>query len=164
RLFRTDVRDLIIFSGVSFKPENAQRVQMQGVQLSWRYVARPWNAQLRGIYQSARNLTTHTQLVRRPRFTISARLDRTLGRFNVGAAVYGTGSRPDVDPLTGAQGPQYADGGYALFDLHAGVRLTRDLRLQAHLENAFNHHYQTAQGYNQSSSAVYATLRYTLPL
>lgn len=164
RLFRTDVRDLIIFNGMTFKPENAQRAQMQGVQLTWRYVDAKWNAQFRGVYQDARNRSTHTQLVRRPRFTVSARVDRTFQRFNVGAGIYGTGRRPDVDLLTGASGPEFADGGYALLDLHAGVRVMRGLQLQVSLKNAFNHHYQTAHGYNQSSSAVFGTVRYSVPL
>ncbi|MDN5874042.1 MAG: TonB-dependent receptor [Sinobacteraceae bacterium] len=164
RLFRTDVRDLIIFNGTSFKPENTARARMQGVQLTWRYAGKNWNAQLRGIYQNARNRSTHTQLVRRPRFSVSARVDRYFKRFNIGAAVYSTGQRPDVDLLTGATGPAFADGGYALFDIHAGVKLTQNLELQAHVDNIFNHHYQTVHGYNQAGAAVYGTLRYTLPL
>jgi len=44
------------------------------------------------------------------------------------------------------------------------VHLTRELSFDLRGANVLNHHYYTANGYNQAGSAVYASLRYALPL
>ncbi|HEU0197792.1 MAG TPA: TonB-dependent receptor [Nevskiaceae bacterium] len=169
RLFRTDVRDLILLD-TAFVPQNIARAQLQGVQLNWRYVDADWTARVGAIYQNPRDRTNHRTLSRRARWSASASVDRRLGRFDVGAAVYSTDQRPDDTSDAATFAPvRMIDGGYALFDLHAGVHLTRRLSLQAHVQNVFNHHYTSARfnnatPYNEAGAAVYGTLRYTLPL
>lgn len=164
RLFRTDVRDYVaFFPGPNFSsvPQNVQSVRLEGVQATWRYTDADWDARVDGIWQDPRNRSTDQRLLRRARLIGSAQVDRRFGRFNVGGSVYSSSQRSDVGAISGAT---VSDGGYALFSINAGVRLTSRLRLDARLDNAFNHHYQTAAGYNQPGSAVYATLRYDMPL
>jgi len=160
RLFRTEVRDLIQYLGAVNRVENVSRAQSEGVQLSWEYLANGWQARLDGLWQNPRNLDAHAQLLRRARLAGSAQLSRTFGRYRVGASFYSTTHRPDVGAIDGAP---TTDGGYGLLSLGAGVRLTRALSLDARLDNALDKHYQTAAGYNQPGSALYATLRYALP-
>lgn len=161
RLFRTDVRDLIQYVNTASKVENVDAARSDGIQFDWRYASADWQAHVNAIWQDPRDRSQHKRLLRRARLIGSAQVTRHLGRFDIGAGVYSSTRRDDVGGISGAP---VTDGGYALFDLSAGLRLTPRLRLDARLENAFNHHYQTANGYNQPGSAVYATLRYTLPL
>jgi len=161
RLFRTDVRDLIQYVGVTNQVENVDSARSDGVQLSWRYTDAVWDAHLNAIWQDPRDRSQHKRLLRRARLIGSAQVNRRLGRFEIGAGVYSSTQRADVGGISGAP---TTDGGYAVFDLTAGVQMTPQLRLNARLENAFNHHYQTANGFNQSDTAVYATLRYSVPL
>lgn len=160
RLFRTDIRDYIAY-GANFVPQNVQSVRLEGVQATWRYVSSRWTARIDGIWQDPRNRSTDQPLLRRARLIGSARVERHFGRYDLGAAIASSSQRHDVGAISGAPA---TDGGYAIFSINAGVRLTPRLRLDARLENAFNHHYQTAAGYDQPGSAIYATLHYSLPL
>ncbi len=166
RLFRTDVRDLIQGMPTAIPPffytiVNLPHTRSDGVEAHWNYNDANWTARVGGIVQNPRNIDTNSVLLRRDRMSFDAMLNRHLGRYDVGAAFYTTGRRQDIGAIDGAP---TTDGGYGLLDLTAGVRLTRELRLDLRGANVLNHHYQTAAGYNQAGSAVYATLRYSLPL
>ena len=166
RLFRNDVRDLIEVLAVPGQPyvylaRNVAHSRNEGLQLGWRYADRRWHARVDGIWQDPRNRDSHSLLLRRARLSLSARLTRRLGRFDLGAAFYAAGRRYDIDAVSGAP---TTDGGYALLDLLAGARIAHGLRLDLRLDNVLNKHYQSAAGYNQPGSAAYATLRYDLPL
>ncbi len=164
RLFRTDVRDLISLqcdANFNCNAINLAHTRSDGAQATWQYVDNRWTARADGILQNSRDRDADMQLLRRARASASAELTRHLGRYDLGAGLFSSGKRPDVSGIDGAP---TTDGGYALVSLNAGARLTRDLRLDARLDNAFNHHYQTANGYNQPGTAAYATLRYALPL
>jgi vitamin B12 transporter len=166
RLFRTDVRDLIQGIPTALPPNfftyvNVPHSRSTGVQLDWHYDDRQWSAAVGGIAQNPRNLDTDSVLIRRARLSANAMLLRHLGRYDLGASFYTAGRRQDIGALSGAP---ITDGGYGLLDLTAGLRLTRDLRFDLRGANVLNHHYYTANGYNQAGSAVYATLRYALPL
>jgi vitamin B12 transporter len=157
RLFRTDVRDLI----TGFPPANLDHARLEGVQANWRYNDAHWTARLDGIAQNPRDLDTGAELLRRARLSLGAELERHFGRYDAGASFYTSGRRADIDAFTFEP---TTDGGYALLDLNAGAQLTRDLRFDLRGANVLNHRYQTVSGYNQPGSAVYATLRYALPL
>jgi vitamin B12 transporter len=166
RLFRTDVRDLIEGENTSIPPlyyttVNIDHSRSDGVQLNWNYRDAHWTATAGGIAQDPRDLDTGSELLRRARLSANAMLQRHLGRYDVGASFYTAGRREDI---TAVAGTPITDGGYGLLDLNAGVRITRELRFELRGSNILNHHYQTANGYNQAGSAVYATLRYALPL
>ncbi|MDE0853470.1 MAG: TonB-dependent receptor [Nevskia sp.] len=166
RLFRTDVRDLIegvptLTPPLFYTTINVSSSRSDGAQLNWNYTDGNWTAAAGGIAQNPRNLESDSVLIRRARLSANAMLQRHLGRYDLGASFYTAGRRQDIGALSGTP---TTDGGYGLLDLNAGVRLTRELRFDLRGANVLNHHYQTANGYNQPGSAVYATLRYALPL
>ena len=161
RLFRNDVQDLIKYVPPNYTAVNVEHSRNDGLQLDWNYSDTNWTAHVKGIWQDPRDRDTHTQLLRRARSIASAELNRHLGRFDVGGTFYTSSQRHDIDAIN--FGPT-TTGGYGMLDLTAGVRLTRELRFDLRGENVLNHHYQTVSGYNQPGSAVYATLRYSLPL
>lgn len=166
RLFRTDVRDLIEGIPTAVPPFfftyiNVAHSRSDGVQLNWHYDDGQWQAAAGGIAQNPRNLDTDSVLIRRARLSANAMLLRHLGRYDLGASFYTAGRRQDIGALDGTP---ITDGGYGLLDLTAGVKLTRELRFDLRGANVLNHHYYTANGYNQAGSAVYASLRYALPL
>ena len=160
RVFRSTVRNYVAYDS-NFIPQNVQSVRLEGVQATWRYSDADWDARVDGIWQDPRNRSMHQPLLRRARLIGSAQVNRHFGRFDVGAAVYSSSQRHDVGAIDFSP---TTDGGYATLELTAGINVTPRLHLDARLRNAFNHHYQTVNGYNQTGSAVYATLRYTLPL
>ena len=155
RLFRTEVRDLVTSLPPDFIPFNIDRARLEGVQADWKYADGPWSAQAGAIAQDPRNLSSGAALEERAKFSANASLERQLGRYHLGASFYTAASRTDF------AGP---DGGYGLLNFDAGVTLLRGLRLDLSGKNVLNHHYQTVSGYNQPGAAVYAELRYSLPL
>ncbi|MDR3417774.1 MAG: TonB-dependent receptor [Nevskia sp.] len=166
RLFRTDVRDLILGVPTAIPPNfftliNARDSRTTGAQADWSYVDERWTARVDGVVQNPRTLDNDSVLLRRSRLSADALIQRHLGRYDVGAHFYAAGRRQDIGAIDGLP---TTDGGYGLLDLNAGVRLTRELRFDLRGANVLNHHYQTAAGYNQPGSAVYASLRYSLPL
>lgn len=161
RYFQDNVRDLITYVPPNFSAINVKHSRNEGLQLDWKYVDANWNARFNGIWQDPRDRDAHTQLLRRARAIASAELSRHLGRYDLGAAFYTSSLRHDIDGVT--FNPT-TTGGYGLLDLIAGVQLTHELHLDLRGENVLNHHYQTVSAYNQPGSAVYATLRYALPL
>jgi vitamin B12 transporter len=161
RLFRSDFRDLIEYVPPNFTAVNIGQARSQGVQAGWNYRAGQWTGRLGGLWQEPVDRQAHTPLLRRARASASGAVQRQFGRYDLGAVVYVSGRRQDIgaidfEPTT--------DGGYTTVGLTAGVRLLQGLRLDTRVENALNHRYQTASGYNQPGSAVYASLRYSLPL
>jgi vitamin B12 transporter len=166
RLFRTDVRDLIQGIPTALPPFfftyiNVAHSRSDGVQLDWRYDDGRWSAALGGIAQNPRSKDSDSVLIRRARLSANALLLRRFGRYELGASFYAAGRRQDIGALDGSP---VTDGGYGLLDLTAGVHLSRELSFDLRGANLLNHHYYTANGYNQAGSAVYATVRYALPL
>jgi len=161
RVFRTDERDQIVYDNAQFMVFNIGHSSSAGAQARWQYAAARWTWTLNGIWQDPRDRDTDTQLLRRARFSFDGSVARRFGRWDAGADFYASGQRQDVGGISFAP---TTDGGYALVDLNAGVRLAPNLRFALRADNAFNHHYQTASGYNAAGSAVYASLRYGLDL
>ncbi|HZR34271.1 MAG TPA: TonB-dependent receptor [Nevskia sp.] len=161
RLFRNAVKDLIEYVPPSFTAVNVDHSSNEGVQLDWDYNDANWTANFNGIWQDPRDTDAGAPLLRRARAIASAAVDRRFGRYDLGASFYTSTLRHDVDGITFGN---TTTGGYGLLNLTAGMQITRELRFDLRGENVLNHHYQTVSAYNQPGSAVYATLRYSLPL
>jgi vitamin B12 transporter len=161
RLFRTDVRDLIESPPPNYVAINVGHARLEGIQAQYRYRGDGWNARVDGIAQNPMDLDNQSELLRRARLSLGTTLERQIDRYTLGSSFYTAGRRNDVNAITDAPA---TDGGYGLWDVYAGARLGHGLSFDLRGSNILNHHYQTANGYNQAGSAVYATLRYALPL
>ena len=161
RLFRMDVRDLIVttcdasFNCTNF---NVARFRNQGAELAWNLHTANWAAEITGTIQNPEDLDKHQQLLRRAKRSLGARLTRRFGPHFVGLDLLATSRRPDLDLNTGAP---VIDGGYTLVNLSAGYEIVKHLRVEARGENLLDKNYQTAAGYNQPGISGYATLIYT---
>jgi vitamin B12 transporter len=106
------------------------------------------------VSQDPWNATTSTALARRARQYGSIDISRSLLGYNFGAKVYASGQRKNSD---------YDSvwlGGYSLWSFYASRVLNNELTARLRLENAFDHSYQLANGYNTPGRGVYATLQY----
>nr|WP_295130805.1 TonB-dependent receptor [uncultured Roseateles sp.] len=160
-VYRNHINNLIVFGGAgtcnsSFGCyQNVTRAQLQGLSLaaSTQLAGIQWRASL--DLQAPKDLATGNMLARRAsKFgTISAQTQ--LAGFDFGAAVFASGQRFD-DAAN-----KRALGGYALLNLNAAYALTRELKVQLNLDNAFNKDYQTALDYAQAPRTVFLGLRYS---
>jgi vitamin B12 transporter len=156
RLFRSDVDDLInLLCDENFNctAVNVDRYRNDGVELSYHLRTAQWSATLTGLVQDPVDRSSDSQLLRRARRSAALRVTRSLGIWDAGFDMLGSASRPDFDREL---------PGYALLNLHAGVRLGTATELRLRAENVLDKDYQTASGFNQPDASVYVSLRHSL--
>ncbi len=78
-------------------------------------------------------------------------LSRDIGRWQWGADLRYTGSRPDAGHTLGS---------YALLDLTASYRVTPETRVFGRIENAGDRRYETIYGYRQPGRGVFVGINW----
>jgi len=152
RAFATRVHDLVDFSGGdTFQAINIERAAIDGVELTHAWHGDAWSINSNATLQNPRNSNSGTQLLRRPKKKLDSVIERGFGeRFRAGVEVVANGKRDDVNAVTLP--------GYALLNLRASFLLSRNWRLGARLENAFDRFYELAHGYNTPGRSGYLDL------
>ena len=105
--------------------------------------------------QAPKDANTGKLLARRARQYGSVRADTQWSNWNFGVGVQASGQRYDNASNTKAL------AGYALLNLDAQYVISRELKLQFNLDNAFDRAYQTAGGYAQAPRTVMLGVRYS---
>lgn len=138
--YRTDVSDLIDFTGPNFRAGNTARARIDGIEadLDWR--AGPWSANANATWQDPRDARTDAPLLRRPKHKGNLQLTRTLGeRLTAGVELVASGPSPDF----GGNLP-----GYAIVNARLGITLAPAWHLQLRAENLADRDYALIRGYN----------------
>ena len=133
---------------------NIGEVQNKGIEITARALMAGNSIKGTFVSQDPWNATTSTALARRARQYGSLDISRSVQGYNFGAKVYASGQRKNSD---------YDSvwlGGYSLWSFYASRALNNELTARLRLENAFDHSYQLANGYNTPGRGVYATLQY----
>jgi vitamin B12 transporter len=162
--YRNEIRNLINFGASTACLSNAYgcysnvaQATLQGLSLAGSI---EWTRSLKLAatldLQAPKDATTGLLLARRARQFGTVRADTTaLPGWDLGAGLQFAGKRynnaANTQPL----------GGYALLNLDASYALSRDLKLQLNVENAFDRRYQTALDYAQAPRTLMIGLRYT---
>ncbi|WP_457422552.1 TonB-dependent receptor plug domain-containing protein [Roseateles sp. P5_E7] len=159
--YRNRISNLIIFGAAgscnsSFGCyQNVAKARLQGVSLAG--ATRVANVNLRGTLdvQKHTDAANGLLLARRAKRLATVNADTALGAWILGAGVTASGARFDNATNTRKL------GGYALLNLNAQVAVSREVKLQLNLDNAFSRKYQTAYGYASAPMTVQASLRWT---
>ena len=159
--YRNRISDLIIFGAAgscnsSFGCyQNVSKAKLQGVSLAGA-------TQLAGIHlratldlQKPTDASTGLLLARRAKRLGTLQADTVLGNWVLGAGVQASGARFDNAANTRKL------GGYALLNLNAQVAVSREVKLQFNVDNAFGRDYQTAYGYASAPMTALASIRWT---
>jgi vitamin B12 transporter len=160
--FQDTINDLIVCEYDPASPygclnENIGQARIRGLEGSWEWTHDLWSARLNGTLQNPEDRSDDTWLERRARQSASFTATRRFGRFKLGVDLLQSGPRSDVGALSGYP---VNDGGYFLVGLRGEVRFAEHWSLGAHLENALDHHYALANGYNSAGRSVFVDLRY----
>jgi vitamin B12 transporter len=161
--FQDTIDDLIVFvydpTQLPYEGENGNvdRARIRGLEGSWEWQHELWSARLGASLQNPEDLGADSWLERRARQTASFSGTRRFGHFTLGLDLLQSGPRADV---AAASGSPVTDGGYLLIGLRAEVLFSERWSLGAHLENALDHRYALAEGYNTAGRAVFVDLRY----
>ncbi len=158
RLFSTRVRNEFDYDFVSNTLANLSSTRNRGLETSANgrvdaLKGLSWNASW--TVQAPENALTGAQLTRRARWLANAGATQSFGDWQVGVDLRLSGKRLDT-----AATPTARLGSYALLDLRAQYKITKELAVVARLENALDRDYQTAWGYNSPGRTVLVGLRY----
>jgi vitamin B12 transporter len=149
-LFENRFTDLIA-SDFFFNRVNIGRARTRGLELTYkgRILDTDVNAALTS--QDPKDLDTGTRLRRRAATLAQVALNRSVGPWQWGGSVRYSGKRDDLPQALGA---------YAVADLTAGYKVSRQLRVFGRIENLFDREYQTVYGYRQAGRGVFIGLSY----
>src|SRR5262249_47058794 len=149
---------LIVFVPPTFDPINLNVATIKGLELGYDGAVYGFDLRARFTYQNPENDSNGDQLIRRARVFGNAGIARTFGDVGLGAEVVGQGARFDSND----EAPGTRMGGYALLNLVASYKLSRDWRVDLRWNNVFNKNYELAQGYNTPGSNVFVWIKYEL--
>ena len=144
--FSTDYTDLIASTSNFRSVENIQKARTRGAELSAKTTL-PGAVEVRAsfTYLEAQNLTSNTQLLRRPRQSGSADAWRDFGGgVSVGAGATFAANRRDVNARTFAQ-IDHED--FSVTRVYAAWQVTPRLTVKARLENLLDESYEEVNGY-----------------
>ncbi len=159
--YRNRISNLIIFGAAGTCQsafgcyQNVSQARLQGVSLTGN--TRLGIVTLRATVdlQKPTDASTGLLLARRAKRLATLGADTELGDWVLGAGVQASGARFDNAANTRKL------GGYALLNFNAQYKLSRDLRLQFNLDNAFDRDSTTAYGYASAPRAVLVSLRWS---
>ncbi|HEY1129038.1 MAG TPA: TonB-dependent receptor [Roseateles sp.] len=159
--YRNRISNLIIFGAAGTCQsafgcyQNVSQARLQGVSLAGN--TRLGIVTLRATVdlQKPTDASTGLLLARRAKRLATLGADTELGDWVLGAGVQASGARFDNAANTRKL------GGYALLNFNAQYKLSRDLRLQFNLDNAFDRDSTTAYGYASAPRAVLVSLRWS---
>ncbi|CAA6827657.1 MAG: Outer membrane vitamin B12 receptor BtuB [uncultured Thiotrichaceae bacterium] len=152
-LYKTEVENLISFTGPSLQQNNINEASLKGFELDYSGFAEKWNWGVNATAQDTENEETGDRLLRRP----NTKLNFTLGydmtnKSHLGMDVVHASSRDDFG------GVKLDD--YTLLNLSAKQKLNKNMSLGLRLENATDEDYELASGYNMAGRAAYVTFSY----
>jgi vitamin B12 transporter len=147
-LFQNRFTDLIA-SDLFFNRVNIGKARTRGIELTYqgRVLGTDVNAAVTS--QDPRDLDTGTRLRRRAATLAQLSANRDVGPWQWGGRVRYSGARDDAP---------FRLGGYAVADLTAGYKVSKELRLFGRIENLFDRDYETVYGYRQAGRGVYVGL------
>lgn len=166
--YRNQIRDLIIFGAADPKKcpnqfgcyDNVSLARLQGISLTaastFAGLRLSGSLDLQAPKDVSENSSTYGKLLaRRTHEQLKLRADYTLAGWELGAQVLASGQRYDNAANT------VRLGGYGVLTLDAQYSLTKELRLQLKLDNAFDRKYQFANGYATGPRQAFVGLRWS---
>lgn len=135
-----EVEDPVTYAG---QEVNVERATTRGVELAANAkLCSAATARIGYTYLEAKDDTTDTRLIRRPRHTLDAGVETRITKHWVA----GAGAHLVADRVNGAYAPTPL-GGYTTFRLYSSYALRSNLILKVRVENALDRNYQEVAGY-----------------
>jgi vitamin B12 transporter len=149
--YRTDVKDMISFTGEQYQAINIDQVLLKGIELEYTLSRQGWLLNTNATFQSTEDQLTHEPLLRRPDQKGSITVER---RFSTGSWIglewFYSGKRQDFGGITLAS--------YNLFNLRAGWEFATSWLLELRADNLADEDYEPAFGFNSAGRSWYVSL------
>ncbi|WP_422011876.1 TonB-dependent receptor plug domain-containing protein [Roseateles sp.] len=159
--YRNRVSNLIIFGAAGPCSygfgcyQNVALARLQGLTLAGGTKVAMVNLKATLDLQAPKDVNTGLLLARRAKRLGTVNADTELGDWLLGAGVQWSGARFDNAANTRKL------GGYGLMNLSAQYKISRELKMQLNVDNAFDRDYTTAYGYASAPRTVLVSLRWS---
>lgn len=156
--FENDVENLIDWApgaDLVWRPYNVSDAEILGAELAVGGDLAGWNVDVAYSYVEPRDSGTDKLLIKRSRDNLTLNASREFDALTLGLSVKSQGKRYTNTTNTESL------GGYAIFDLRIGYRLSRQLETSFKMDNLFDRDYQLNKGYNQGGREWQLGLTYT---
>jgi len=163
-LFVSETMNPITFDS-SYKAQNANLMKNKGLELYGALLLSSQTKMKLGLvvqdpespFNTSSTTTTIVQSARRAKVHGSIGVTHTLGSTELAATLLGASRRRDLD---GDAVGLYKLPGYATLNLRGQVRISKELSLNARLDNALDKRYELAYGYNTAPRTVFIGLQF----
>lgn len=153
--YANDIEDLIEFDFATFTLVNIDSAEIRGVQLGYEYLGDSFSLRTDLVRQQADNTSNDSRLLRRAEESITVSYTQDVGRHRLGLSVLASGDREDFG---GVVLP-----GYVVASLTGQLQLSRNLQLNARVENLLDAEYQTAADFRMQGRSAFIELKYARP-
>jgi len=150
-VYRTDVENLIAFSGENFQAINIAEARLEGLELDYSAAWNGWLLNANATFQNTEDRSSGESLLRRPDDKGSITLDHKFDNGSwLGLEWFVSGKRNDFGGIK-------LDG-YSLLNLRAGWLVTPAWRLEFRGDNLLDEDYEPAFGFNSPGRSYYLSL------
>ena len=134
-----------------FNRINIGRARNRGLELAYGGKVGNYDVSAGVTAQDPKDLDTGEQLQRRAKTLVKLGLTRDSGPWQWGGNLRAADKRPDAGTTL---------AGYAVLDLVASYKLSRETRVFGRVENVADRHYETVYGYRQAGRGVFVGLNW----
>jgi len=145
--FDNRVKDLVAFNYIDFKLYNIERSKTSGIDLNLNTNINSWILNLKATIQDPENLTTSTQLLRRPKNSFGIGVRRSVEKLTFNLSLAKNSSRNDFGGIV-------LDA-YTLANLTVQYRLNDHWTFNSSINNLNNEKYTLANGYVTPDRKIY---------
>jgi vitamin B12 transporter len=154
--FQTKVENLIAtvtVGGVS-TAQNVDKAHIKGLETEVSTKFADWETRAAVTFLDPRNATTDKLLPRRARRSLKLTAEKPDGKWRYGATLLAQDHRYDNTSNTTRV------GGYGIVNLHTQYALSKQWRVRANLDNAFDKDYETVSTFKSPGRTVFVSLGY----
>ena len=154
RYFDNQIDDLIAFSYADYRLYNIEEAETKGVDINMTTQFNEWDLKLNATIQDPQNLTSNSQLLRRPKNSYGMTMRRNIGAVTVNLNIRRDSTRYDFGGLKLEA--------YTLMNASLRWQINQQLMINASFNNALDEDYVLANGYNTPKRKVFLGFNYMM--
>ena len=154
RYFDNQIDDLIAFSYVDYRLYNIEEAETKGVDINMTTQFNEWDLKLNATIQDPQNLTSNSQLLRRPKNSYGMTMRRNIGAVTVNLNIRRDSTRYDFGGLKLEA--------YTLMNASLRWQINQQLMINASFNNALDEDYVLANGYNTPKRKIFLGFNYMM--
>ena len=154
RYFDNQIDDLIAFSYVDYRLYNIEEAETKGVDINMTTQFNEWDLKLNATIQDPQNLTSNSQLLRRPKNSYGMTMRRNIGAVTVNLNIRRDSTRYDFGGLKLEA--------YTLMNASLRWQINQQLMINASFNNALDEDYVLTNGYNTPKRKVFLGFNYMM--